>query len=265
MIACRDLAKGEVARNRLLHAVPGAAVHVLEADTSDFDSVRRCAAAFREEFQQLDHLILNAGAIFTKRCETASGLESTFATNHLGHFLLTLLLLPCLAMSDRSVVTAVTSYGHRFCRGLKWDDLHLEKNYRFMDAYAQSKLANILFIRELNKRLLMADLTNIVANAAAPGFSITKILDDHNGKLRARFISFIMPLCGQSAAKGALPILTAAIVGGRDDYWAPGSCVPPESIGAPRLWQPSKAARDEASAQRLWDISERLVGHTLNL
>ncbi len=250
LLACRDRAKGETVARQV-----GGAVEVRELDLASLESVRAFAAAIDEP---LDVLVDNAGVMAPPRGETADGFELQLGTNHLGHFALTGLLLERLR--DRVVV--VSSNAHRLGR-IRFDDLQSERRYGPWTAYNQSKLANLLFALELQRRLAAAG-SPLRSVAAHPGYTATNLqfagpAIAHNavGRAATRVSNAIL---GQSAQAGALPILYAATVpdlpGG--SYVGPGG--PGQWRGAPKRVQPSRNARDEQAAARLWELSEQLTG-----
>ena len=223
-------------------------VHTLLADFADLAQVRALAAAFRQRFERLDVLINNAGAVFLRREATPLGVEKTFLVNHLAPFLLTNLLLDALRASEQGRIINVSSEAHR-TYFLDLDDLDFKKGYTGLKAYERSKLANILFTRELARRL--AD-TSITANAMHPGVVATHIwkvgfapLDRLAQWLIARFA-----LTPEEGADTILYLATAPEVAQvRGEYFIKRKAV-----------LPSDAARDDALAQRLWKVSARLTG-----
>jgi NAD(P)-dependent dehydrogenase (short-subunit alcohol dehydrogenase family) len=263
VLACRNPAKAEDALNRIKTAVPDARAELAALDLSDLASVRAFAAAFDRSGAPLDLLVNNAGimAPLTRRT-TPAGFEVQFVTNHLGHFLLTALLLPALKRARAPRVVTVASIAHRRGR-IAFDDLMGERRYIPWNAYAQSKLANLLFAFELQRRADKAGL-KLLSAAAHPGVAMTSIVANGMGgglgTLRTRFMEFFMPLFCQSDAQGALPSLYAATM---PDV-APGGYYGPDGFREMRGWPARAAARPQAndpvSAARLWELSERLVG-----
>ncbi|WP_062209238.1 oxidoreductase [Streptomyces sp. NBRC 109706] len=227
-------------------------VEVRRLDLADLSSVR----AFADDFTDpVDVLINNAGVMIPPFSRTADGFELQFGTNHLGHFALTNLLLPRI----RERVVTVSSTGHRF-GSIDFDDLNWErKRYRAMRAYAQSKLANLLFTSELQRRLAATD-SPVIATAAHPGLAATGLLDGRQ-RLHHRIQNATIGLFAQSDDAGALPTLYAAVaeIPG-DSYAGPRGFL--EQRGAPKLVGRSKAARNTEAARRLWDVSEKLTGVT---
>lgn len=224
-------------------------------DLADLVSVRNFTAEFGRRFDRLDLLINNAGVMMPPRSETAQGFELQFGVNHLGHFALTGLLLPHLVDSSAARVVNVSSQAHRQGH-IDFDDLDWRKRpYSRMAAYAQSKLANLLFTWELARRLEVAEIEVTVA-AAHPGWTDTAL---------ARHVPFarlLNPLIAMRPAQGALPTLRAAVdpdVRPRD-YFGPHGLL--EMCGYPVRLEPAKTARDSAVAHRLWEVSiERSGAH----
>jgi NAD(P)-dependent dehydrogenase (short-subunit alcohol dehydrogenase family) len=246
ILAVRDTAKGQVAAA----AMPGA-VEVRALDLADLGSVRAFASASEGE---LDVLVNNAGVMATPEQRTRDGFELQIATNHLGPFALTNLLLPHI--TDR--VVTVSSGMHRVGR-IRLDDLNWEHGrYQRWGAYNQSKLANLLFTSELQRRLDEAG-SPVRALAAHPGYASTN-LQHHTGNVVEEALMTIgNHVVAQSDEMGALPILYAAsqdLPG--DSYVGPDGFQ--ESRGHPKLVGRATAARDAQSARRLWDLSERLTG-----
>lgn len=262
-LAVRDAVRGEAAADAIRTAHPAAHVEVRRLDLADLSSVRDFASGWSGTHDEgLDLLINNAGVMALPRRESPDGFEMQFATNHLGHFALTGLLLPALVSRPRSRVVTVSSTAHRMGR-MNFDDLQGRQRYSSWGAYGQSKLANLLFTLELQRRL---DLNGIptLALAAHPGYSATN-LQAGGPRMRGRGwltgpISAMNRVLAQSAEMGALPSLLAATYPGL----AGGSYVGPdgflETRGHPRLVDRSPAARDDAAAQRLWTASEDLTG-----
>ena len=267
-MAVRDEARGEQAHHRLstaLRSTGGAgAVHLATLDLADLASV----AAFAEDEggDPLDVLVNNAGVMAIPRRETADGFEMQLGTNHLGHAALTLRLLPALARAGAagpvSRVVTVSSGLHRRGR-IDFDDLMGERSYKPWTAYRQSKLANLLFMAELERRLEAAGLP-VASYGAHPGYADTN-LQSVGPKMSGSSVGELLTSIGnrlfaQPATQGALPSLYAATVAGLP----PGSFVGPdgpfEQRGYPRVVGRSKAAQDTATAARLWDVTEHLVG-----
>ncbi|HLI77732.1 MAG TPA: oxidoreductase, partial [Acidobacteriaceae bacterium] len=253
--------KGEEALVRLRREVPAAEAEVVELDVASLASIRAFADSFNAKGTALDVLINNAGVMaLPKRELTADGFERQFGTNHLGHFALTGLLLPALRRSPAARVVTVASLAHRSGK-MVWDDLQSERSYVPWTAYNNSKLANILFARELDRRAGIAGLP-LTSIPVHPGISRTNIFENGpgTGTLKARLVGLLAPVLTQDDAMGALPTLYAATAAEAHG----GQYIGPDGFGEfrgyPKVVQPRPQALDEASAQKLWQVSEQLTG-----
>jgi NAD(P)-dependent dehydrogenase (short-subunit alcohol dehydrogenase family) len=260
VLAVRNVDKGKQAAATIAAAAPGADVQVQPLDLSSLASVREAAEALRGAHPQIDLLINNAGVMYTPKQTTADGFEMQFGTNHLGHFALTGLLLDRLTATPHSRIVTVSSMGHRIRAAIHFDDLQWERSYSRVGAYGQSKLANLLFTYELQRRLAAAGSTT-VATAAHPGGSDTELARNSPAPLRALSAVFGRFLA-QSAAMGALPTLRAAtdpgVIGG--EYYGPAGFR--ELRGWPRVVESSTQSHDAEIQRRLWSVSEELTGVT---
>jgi NAD(P)-dependent dehydrogenase (short-subunit alcohol dehydrogenase family) len=264
VLACRDRGRGDTALATIRAAVPDAAVELHPLDVSDLQSVRAFAGAFEGP---LDVLVNNAGVMATPARTTNDGFELQLGTNHLGHFALTGLLLGRLLATDAPRVVSLASLMHRLGT-IAFDDLQHERSYHPWLAYGQSKLANLLFTYELQRR---ADAAGVALRsvAAHPGYTATNLqvagASLGGASLWSRLMGLVNPLVGQSVEVGALPSLYAATVpelhGG--SYVGPGGLL--QMRGHPRLVGSSVASKDVEIARRLWDESERLTGVTFAL
>jgi NAD(P)-dependent dehydrogenase (short-subunit alcohol dehydrogenase family) len=255
VLAVRNLEKGKAAADLIARATPGASVALQELDLTSLDSIRDAAEQLRSNYDQIDLLINNAGVMFTPRSTTKDGFELQFGTNHLGHFALTSLLLDRVLAAPGSRVVTVSSVGHRFAhRGIRFDDIQWERSYSRVGAYGQSKLANLMFTYELQRRL---QGTNSIAVAAHPGGSRTE-LTRNLPPLVAAATKLAEPLF-QSADMGALPTLRAAtdpgVIGGQ--YYGPDGFG--EQRGYPKVVASSTASHDTDAQRRLWTVSEELT------
>ena len=254
VLACRDAARGEAA---LATVQREGEASLASLDLADLASVRAFAGAWQGK---LDILVCNAGVMAIPRRETADGFEMQFGTNHLGHFALTGLLMPALQQAHAGRVVAVSSNGHKIGR-ISFDDLQGEKKYSRAGAYAQSKLANLLFIRELSLRLAHAGST-VVAAASHPGYAATNLTTGISGSSKplAAVLGQVDSLVGQTDADGALPSLYAATMPDvvPNDYLGPRG--PAEQWGSPVRVGRSRRAQDSAVATRLWEASQELTG-----
>jgi NAD(P)-dependent dehydrogenase (short-subunit alcohol dehydrogenase family) len=254
VLAVRNIEKGKQAAARIAAAAPGATVTVTELDLSSLDSVRAAAAELRAGHPRIDLLICNAGVMYPPKQTTHDGFELQFGTNHLGHFALTGLLLEQMLPVPGSRVVTVSSVGHRIRARVNFDDLQWERSYSRVRAYGQSKLANLMFTYELQRRLSGAGTT--IAVAAHPGFAATELMR------HTPMAAVVTPLFSQNAAMGALPVLRAAtdpgVLGGT--YYGPGGFL--GLRGYPELAASSRRSHDAAVQRRLWAVSEDLTGVT---
>ena len=259
VLACRDTGKAERAAARLSATAPQAKVSVVRLDLASLDSVRAAAEQIRASHERLDLLINNAGLMMPPRGTTADGFELQFGTNHLGHFALTGLLLDRLLSVPGSRVVTVSSNGHRAGR-INFADLQSERRYGRMSAYAQSKLANLMFTYELERRLRAAGAATI-ALAAHPGSAGTDLVRHFPGVMQTVY-SRAGGVFKQSAAMGALPTLRAATdpAARGGEYYGPGGFA--QMTGYPVRVSSNGRSRDEQAQRRLWAESERLTGVT---
>ncbi len=267
ILAVRDLDRGEVARAQIAEAArSGGSALLRQLDLADLTSVRTFADEILRSGTRLDLLVNNAGVMAIPRRLSVDGYELQFATNHLGHMALTLRLLPALRRSGSGSTAArvvtVSSGAHRMGR-ITLEDLMGEHDYRPWRAYGQSKLANLLFTFELQRRLDTHRLP-VAAYAAHPGFAATNLQSvapamkgSALGGLMARLGNSLL---AQPAETGALPTLYAATVPGLP----PGAYIGPDGFleqrGYPKIVSCTDAARDESMASRLWAVSEELIG-----
>ena len=267
LLAARDRARGTAALERLAAEAPASNAELAQLDLADLACIERFSAALLDGGQGLDLLINNAGVMAIPHRETtAQGYERQFGTNHLGHFALTGRLLPALARRPGSRVVTVSSNRHKGVNGIDFDDLQGERRYRPWRVYDQSKLANAMFVLELDRRLRAAGL-DILSVGAHPGFAATKlqVTGPRSGgtSLVARAMGLATRLFAQPAGDGVLPVLyaaTAANVHG-GEYFGPGGAG--EMRGHhPKQVSFTRAAHDEAAAARLWAVSEELTGVT---
>lgn len=258
VVAVRNLDKGAAAVTALKRVHPGADVTVQKLDLSSLASVRAAAEDLGAALPRIDLLINNAGVMYPPKQTTADGFELQFGTNHLGHFALTGLLLHNLLDVPGSRVVTVASLAHRQLADIHFDDLQWERKYNRVAAYGQSKLANLMFTYELQRRLGAAGASTI-AVAAHPGISNTELMRHVPGTS----IPGVMKLAGlvtNSPAVGALPTLRAAtdpaVQGGQ--YYGPSGFQ--EAVGHPVLVESNAKSHDVAVQQRLWTVSEELTG-----
>lgn len=262
VLACRDQGKGRVAVDAIKAKHPSASVSLLELDLADLKSIRRFADAVRGAHPALHGLLNNAGVMAIPYRRTADGFEMQFGTNHLGHFALTGLLLDRLLATSGARVVTVSSNAHKF-GAMRWDDLQWERGYRKWFAYSQSKLANLLFANELQRRLAAAK-AGPISVACHPGYAATNLQGAGPRMQGSSIAGAVMELANrvfaQNSAMGALPTLYAAtapdVRGG--DYIGPDGLG--EQWGHPKKVQSNARSNDAESQRRLWETSERLTG-----
>lgn len=259
VLACRSLAKAEQARAQLPADGP-AQIDVVELDLADLASVARAAAELAERYQRIDLLLNNAGVMAPPRTLTAQGFELQFGVNHLGHYALTRLLLPLLRASTSPRAVQVTSGAQYFGR-IDFDDLQGERRYDRWKAYGQSKLANVVFAQELQRRE-----PQLLSAAAHPGLARTNLQPTSvaaNGSRVERIAYRLMGPLFQSAAQGALPQLFALTA----PEAQPGGHYGPSDLGGIKGWPKpvpmAAAAQDGALAERFWQVSEALCRQVL--
>ncbi|AGB36224.1 oxidoreductase [Natronococcus occultus] len=266
IMACRSVERGERAARDVRRNAPDAELRVEECDLGDLESVRAFADRLDAE---IDVLINNAGVMAIPRSETADGFETQFGVNHLGHFALTGLLLERLATDGGDAARVVTvSSGVHEQGEIEFDDLQGEDSYNKWEAYAQSKLANVLFAYELERRFLTAGL-NADSMAVHPGYADTALQfrgpEQQESRLRLAAMKLLNGLVAQSAEMGALPTLYAATApeakGGA--YYGPGGLA--NMRGSPERQASSDRSYDEETARRLWAISRELTGVSYDL
>ncbi len=265
VMACRDRDRGEAALAAVLSSTPEGEVELCSLDLASLTSVEDLATGLLAEHPAIDLVINNAGVMATPRRLTEDGFELQFGVNHLGHFALTGRLLPALLRADGSRVVTVSSGAHRSGR-INFGDLSGERRYFRWAAYGQSKLANLLFAYELQRRAEDAGAP-LASMAAHPGYSATNLQSSGpgvGGGIIATANTALMAignrLIAQSGDDGALPSLYAATFPGLPG----GSFVGPDGLlearGAPRIVDSSSASKDRATAKRLWTVSEELTG-----
>ena len=257
IMACRDLEKGEAAVEQILKENPQADIDLQQLDLADLSSVQQFAENFSEYYDHLDILINNGGVMATPYQKTVDGFELQFGTNHLGHFMLTGLLFDLLHDTPDSRVVTVTSYAHLFGR-INFRDLNGERFYQKWLAYGQSKLANVLFGYELQRRT-GRNGRNPISIVVHPGYAATNL--QHTSTL----FSMLNPIMAQSQEMGALPTLYAAtspdIRGG--EYIGPDGFL--GQRGYPHLTNSSGPSHDREDARHLWEVSEQLTGIEFNV
>ena len=261
VLAVRDTAKGEAAAARIRELTPGAQVTVQKLDLGSLASVKEAAAEMAGAYPRIDLLINNAGVMYPPKSTTTDGFELQFGTNHLGHFALTGLLLKNLLGVEGSRVVVVASIAHKIKAMIDFDDLQWEKrSYDRVASYGQSKLANLMFAYDLQRRLAAAEAKTI-AVAAHPGVAATE-LSRHVPGYELPGVAWLFGKVLNTSEVGALATMRAAtdpnVKGGQ--YWGPDGFR--EMRGYPELATSSEQSRDVAIQERLWKVSEELTGVT---
>jgi NAD(P)-dependent dehydrogenase (short-subunit alcohol dehydrogenase family) len=249
VITSRDAQRGAAA-SEAIKARTGRAPEVMALDLASFAAIRRFADDFSATYDRLDILVLNAGAIIKQRRVSEDGHELQFQSNHLGHFLLTDLLRDRLIASAPARVVVVSSDAHRTVRGLDFDDIETAHHrYRAFRTYSRTKLMNLLFTRELARRL---DGTGVTVNAVHPGFVASRFSRDGDTKFMGMGMAIARPFAHspESGAQTSIYVASSPDLDG----------VTGQYFAKRRLSQPSSAARDDAAAARLWELSAKLTG-----
>ena len=253
ILACRNAAKGQKAVEKILADNAQGKVEMMTLDLSDQESVHEFVKAFKQKFDRLDLLINNAGVMIPPYSKTKDGFELQFGTNHLGHFALTGLLIDLINKTPNARIVNVSSMAHKTGK-LNFDDLQWEKRpYKAMQAYGDSKISNLYFTFELQRRLNQnGESTKITA--AHPGWTATD-LQRHSG-----FIRFLNTFFAQKPEAGAWPTLLAAVdeTAQGTEFYGPNGFM--EMKGYPKKVKPNTMSQDQDIAARLWDVSEQLTG-----
>lgn len=264
LLASRSTQRGDQARADILQDIPDAQVDVISLNLADLDSVRHCAADLLSNLDGLHVLVNNAGVMAIPRQETVQGFEMQLGVNHLGHFALTGALLPLLLNTPGSRIVNVSSMAHRSGR-LNFSDLHGQRKYSPFGAYSQSKLANLLFTLELQRRLQSKGADTICVSAH-PGFAATNLqyaaAKEKGSAIELILMRTLNALLSQSAEQGALPQLYAATapdVGG-GDYIGPDGWM--QMRGLPKEHRAKETAYDHSAAQELWRLSIEMTKET---
>jgi NAD(P)-dependent dehydrogenase (short-subunit alcohol dehydrogenase family) len=262
ILACRDADKAQAAKQSIVREYPDARIDVQILDTGSLASVRRFAQSLGEDYASVDILVNNAGIMTTPYFQTEDGFEGQLAVNYLGHFLLTGLLLPLLEAAPAGRVVTLYSLAHRM-GGIQFDDMHFSRGYDPGKSYCQSKMACLMFALELDRKLKQAG-SRTRSIAAHPGMS-------QSGLFRhlARPLRIVSKAVGvflfQSTEQGALPALHAAL----SDELKGGEAIGPGGAGQrkgnPRIVDIEESARCEADRERLWHLSEDMVGFSYKL
>ncbi len=261
VMAVRTIAKGEQAKADILKDNPQAQLDVMALDVGDLSSVRAFADAFKAKYDRLDILLNNAGVMAIPRQETADGFEMQLGVNHLGHFALTGLLLDLIVKTPNARIHNVTSSAN-YTGTINFDDLMGEKSYGRWEAYGQSKLANVFFTFELQKRLISAGFDTIT-NTSHPGLVLTNLqansVEQSGTGFEAFLYRLIEPIMAQDISMGVLPML----YGSTAEEAKGGVFYGPRLFnmrGYPAEKKANKEANDAQALKRFWDISEELTG-----
>ena len=241
-------------KNEMQKINPNLSINSFFCDFSVQDSIRECADKIKNDLKAIDLLINNAGVVNTEYSETIDGIENTFAVNHLGYFLFTNLLLDLVKKESESRIINVSSAAHHFVKGMQWDDINYKDDFKMgLKAYGQSKLGNILFTKQLAKKLQKDGVT---VNAIHPG-GVNTSLGNQNNSLLGRVLKIILKPFFRSPLKGANTIIYLAeidclsITGA---YWVDG-----------RVAKTSHYSKNEAEAEKLWRLSEKLVNQEFDI
>ena len=241
-------------KNEMQKINPNLSINSFFCDFSVQDSIRECADKIKNDLKAIDLLINNAGVVNTEYSETIDGIENTFAVNHLGYFLFTNLLLDLVKKESESRIINVSSAAHHFVKGMQWDDINYKDDFKMgLKAYGQSKLGNILFTKQLAKKLQKDGVT---VNAIHPG-GVNTSLGNQNNSLLGRVLKIILKPFFRSPLKGANTIIYLAEIDGLSitgAYWVDG-----------RVAKTSHYSKNEAEAEKLWRLSEKLVSQEFDL
>ena len=241
-------------KNEMQKINPNLSINSFFCDFSVQDSIRQCADKIKNDLKAIDLLINNAGVVNTEYSETIDGIENTFAVNHLGYFLFTNLLLDLVKKESESRIINVSSAAHHFVKGMQWDDINYKDDFKMgLKAYGQSKLGNILFTKQLAKKLQKDSVT---VNAIHPG-GVNTSLGNQNNSLLGRVLKIILKPFFRSPLKGANTIIYLAEIDGLSitgAYWVDG-----------RVAKTSHYSKNEAEAEKLWRLSEKLVNQEFDI
>jgi len=253
IIAVRNMEKGKSAADKIRVLHKNADVHVMELDLANLESVRSFAKAFKDKFNKLDLLINNAGVMIPPYSKTKDGFELQFGTNHLGHFALTGLLIDLLKSTKDSRIVNVASTAHKY-GNIDFNDLNWEKRkYKAWRAYGDSKISNLYFTYELQRKL-EEEKSTVKVTAAHPGWTATEL------QRHSRVFEFMNGFFAMKPWQGALPTLRAATddAAQSGDYFGPDGWQ--EWRGYPKKVESNALSYDKTIAAKLWDVSESLTG-----
>ena len=263
VMACRNLEKTNRAKEQILTQSPSSKIDVMVIDLSNFESVKAFAEEFRSKFDRLDILVNNAGVLFSTPKKNSADIEMQFATNHLGHFLLTSLLIDLIPDSENSRVVSLSSLAHKKSE-IYFDDLNCKLQTKWDAPYAQSKLACLMFADELQRKLKLAG-KKIISVSAHPGGTDSGLFE-HMSPILMNILRYtFVPIFLHSTENAAKPILKAALANNVNggEYYGPTGLL--EMKGAPGIAKRSEYSQRKDVAARLWEISEELTGSTFEV
>ncbi len=260
IMACRNMDKGQKSLEKVKLKLPNAKIELMELDLASLESIKIFSKSFKQKYNRLDVLLNNAGIMMVPYRKTADGFESQVGTNHLGHFALTAQLYNLLRQNEGSRVVNVSSDAHKSGK-MDWNDFLFETNYGRIKAYGRSKLANLLFTYEMDRRLRSKGVT-ILSVASHPGTARTNLSDHLFGPSKYVLKPIVFALIAQSAYKGSLPSARAAtdpnVQSGQ--YYGPKGVFGTETRGWPTIVQSNERSHNMDDAKKLWDVSEKLTG-----
>jgi NAD(P)-dependent dehydrogenase (short-subunit alcohol dehydrogenase family) len=267
IMACRNLDRGEEAKQRIMAMEPEIEPELSQLDLSSLASVRSFVTQFQSEHKGPDLLINNAGVMAIPYRKTDDGFEMQFGVNHLGHFALNALLWPGIGEREGARIVSVGSMAHHFGK-IRFGDIHWEKSYSKWGAYGMSKLSNLLFIKEMARRLEEAG-SKVIAAAAHPGYADTSLQSKGmlmaGSEWKAGAFSLANRMLAQSAELGALPTLYAATAPEVESgqFFGPSGFM--KLVGYPALERPNPGRVNDIVARELWKVSEKLTGHQFSI
>jgi len=265
VLACRSTEKGEEARTEILKAFPEGKIQVMQLDLGELESVRNFAASFKNSHKKLDVLLNNAGIMMTPYFTTKDGFEGQLGTNHLGHFALTGLLMDTVLQTEGARIVNISSGAHKNGK-MDFSNLQYEngRDYSPMKAYGRSKLSNLLFTYELQRKLEAAN-KHTIAVAAHPGVALTNLARHLEGKILFKILTPLFKRMAQDPAMGALPQIRASVepeVKGGEYYGPDGK---KEYKGYPVLVPSNEASHNLQDATSLWEESVKLTGVNIDI
>jgi NAD(P)-dependent dehydrogenase (short-subunit alcohol dehydrogenase family) len=265
VLASRSTVKGEEAKAEILKDVPDGKIKVMQLDLGNLESVKNFASAFKLGYKKLDVLLNNAGIMMTPYFTTKDGFEGQLGTNHLGHFALTGLLMDVILKTQSARIVNVSSGAHKSGE-MDFSNLQFENGtgYKPMKAYGRSKLSNLLFTYELQRRLVAAK-KDTISVAAHPGVAMTNLARHLEGKFLFKILTPLFKMMAQDQAMGALPQIRASVApeAKGSEYYGPDG--KKEYKGYPVLVQSNEASHNLEDAAKLWEESEKLTGVKIDI